>query len=78
MTDISPDTERQAGSASHGPLGDVQREFPGYLIWREVTGAREARYVARARNLSAGLHTVMTSDLAELRHELTVAAAVRV
>lgn len=60
--------------ADDDPVRDVQRDFPHYRIWCEMAGAREPRYVAQARSLGARLHMVMTSGLAELRHELAATA----
>lgn len=62
---------RQLDDVNDNPVRDVQREFPHYRIWREMTGTRKPRYVAQARNLRVRPHTVMTADLAELRAELT-------
>jgi hypothetical protein len=51
-------------------FGEVQREFPHYRIWQEVSGARDPRYAAKARNLAVNPHTVVTADLAEMRATL--------
>ena len=56
-------------------ISDIQREFPQYRIWWEGAGTTPPRYVAQARNLRERLHTVMTSDLAELRAELAQGTA---
>jgi hypothetical protein len=53
-------------------FGEVQREFPHYQIWQEVSQVRQPRYAARARDLTVNPHTVVTADLAELRTELAV------
>jgi hypothetical protein len=68
-----PGIERQVVDVRDNRVRDVQRDFPQYRIWREVTGGREPRYVAKARHLGVRLHTVMTADLAELRSELAAA-----
>lgn len=47
----------------------LQREFPGYRLWLETARGRY-RFVARRRNPGTGPHTVITSDLAELRAAL--------
>lgn len=47
----------------------IQREFPQFVIWREALRDR-IRYIARARDLSTPLHTVVTADLEELRAAL--------
>jgi GNAT superfamily N-acetyltransferase len=62
VVDVSDDSVR-----------DAQRDFPQYRIWREATGGREPRYVAKARRLGVRPYTVMTADLAELRAALAVA-----
>jgi len=52
-----------------GDLNDLRRCFPGFRIWREITGDR-VRYIARRRHPVAGPHTVVTDDLGELRSAL--------
>jgi len=47
-------------------LAELRREFPGFQIWREVTGER-ARLVAVRRWPGTSPHTVVTDDPAELR-----------
>jgi hypothetical protein len=59
----------QPGPANHtapGQLADLRKQFPGFRIWREMTGER-SRYLAR----SARPHTVVTGDLGELRTALS-------
>jgi hypothetical protein len=60
---------------SGNPVDDLQQEFPRYRIWQEITGAREPRYVAQARDLRVRPHTLVTADPAELRAELAAAPA---
>ena len=50
-------------------LDAARRDFPGYQIDVELTMERP-RYVARRTHPGAGPHTLITSDLAELRTEL--------
>jgi hypothetical protein len=51
------------------PLPRLRADFPQFRIWREHTPGR-VRYVARRTNDSAGPHTLVTADPAELRREL--------
>jgi O-methyltransferase involved in polyketide biosynthesis len=54
-------------------LGDdltgLRADFPAYKIWQEHTPGR-SRYVARSLRDGLNPHTVVTSDLAELRNAL--------
>jgi hypothetical protein len=50
-------------------LTELQAEFPAFHIWREDFPGR-ARYVARSRYRSLNPHTVVTTDLRELRAAL--------
>jgi len=67
-------SETNARSASHGSvncagaddLATMQADFPSYRFWRESARNR-TRYVARTRFGGENPHTVVTSDLAELR-----------
>jgi hypothetical protein len=54
-------------------LAALRREFPGYWLWMEIVCGRY-RFVARRRNPGTGPHTVVTSDLAELRAALATPA----
>jgi hypothetical protein len=45
----------------------MEQDFPCHQIWREHTGDRTPRYVARARSLASHPATVITPDLGELR-----------
>lgn len=56
-------------AVSPGDVVSLQEEFPGFRIWREVTGDH-ARVVAVRRNLGTKPHTVVTADVAELRATL--------
>src|SRR6266566_2521622 len=47
-------------------LAELQEGFPGFRIWREVTGER-TRLVAVRRHRGISPHTVVTADAAELR-----------
>jgi hypothetical protein len=64
---------RSASSTGSPPGGvDValllalRADYPRFRIWHEVTSGR-IRYIARRLDAGSGLHTVVTSDLAELR-----------
>ncbi len=50
-------------------LADLQKDFPGYRIWQEPMGAR-IRLVAVRRNPGTGPHTLVTTDVTELRAAL--------
>jgi hypothetical protein len=47
-------------------LAELQEDFPGFRIWREVTGER-VRLVAVRRRHGTSPHTVVTAEAAELR-----------
>jgi len=47
----------------------LRQQFPGFEIWREVTGER-TRYIARRRHTWLSPHTVVTADPDELRATL--------
>ncbi len=47
----------------------VQQQFPGFRIWREITGDR-VRYVARSQRPGLNPHTVVTDNVSELRAAL--------
>jgi hypothetical protein len=50
-------------------LADLQQDFPGYRIWQEPMGDR-LQLVAVSRKPGASPHTLVTTDLAELRSAL--------
>jgi hypothetical protein len=50
-------------------LTGLQADFPAFQIWREEFPGR-SRYVARSRYLGLNPHTVVTTDLRELREAL--------
>jgi hypothetical protein len=50
-------------------LADLQQDFPGYRIWQEPMGAC-IRLVAVRRNPGTSPHTLVTTDVAELRAAL--------
>ena len=62
------DPAREGDAASHD-LIMLKAEFPAFQIWREDLPGR-ARYVARSLHAGLNPHTVVTSDLAELRDAL--------
>lgn len=51
------------------PLEQVRRDYPGHWISEEAIGD-EVRYTGRAASLRINPHTVITTDLAELRAAL--------
>jgi hypothetical protein len=51
-------------------LAGLQEDFPGFRIWREVTG-EHVRLVAVRRRRGTSPHTVITSEAAELRDLLS-------
>ena len=55
-------------------LLELQKEFKGFVIWREVTGDR-ARYVAKRTRSDVRPHTAICATTAELRAVLTGASA---
>ena len=64
---------RQAATAQDaGPseLGTLREQFPGFRIWREITGDR-CRYVARSQRQGLSPHTIVTADMDELRAALS-------
>lgn len=66
----TPDPQPASGHLPAAPeLEKLQAEFPGYRIWREVTG-EHIRLVAVARTHGASPHTLVTADEAELRNAL--------
>ena len=54
-------------------LMNMQRDFPGHRIWREIIPGRTV-YVARSQHPAARPHTVVTPDLRELHATLTQAS----
>ncbi len=60
------DTARDVGPRE---LAALQEQFPGFRIWREITGER-VRYVARRQHPGLSPHTIVTDDPAELRAAL--------
>jgi len=57
-------------------LAALRQEFPGYRVWLEPAYGRY-RFVARRLHPGTRPHTVITSDPAELRAALAVAARPR-
>jgi hypothetical protein len=55
---------------SQRELAALQEDFPGFRIWREVTGER-VRLVAVRRRHGTSPHTVVTAEAAELRAVLS-------
>jgi hypothetical protein len=53
----------------HDELISLRKDFAGFRIWRETIGER-VLYVARSRRAGLNPHTVVTSNLAELRAAL--------
>jgi hypothetical protein len=61
-----------ATPAQRADLDAARRDFPGYQIEVELTPGRR-RYIARRTRPAPGPHTLITSDLTELRAELSPA-----
>ena len=61
-----------ATSAQRADLDAARRDFPGYQIEVQPVPGRR-RYIARRTQPGPGPHTLITSDLAELRAELSPA-----
>jgi hypothetical protein len=57
-------------AAQRNDLDAARRDFPRYRIEIEPTPGRH-RYIARRTQPGPGPHTLVTSDLTELRTELT-------
>jgi O-methyltransferase involved in polyketide biosynthesis len=74
-------TSKTSAAGQMPTLGDdltvLRADFPGYKIWQEHTPGR-ARYVARSLRDGLNPHTVVTSDLAELRDTLGPARSAEV
>ncbi len=52
---------------AHDPLTSLIRNYPAFWFSRETIGRHGSCWVARRKNgLRPGLHTVITTDLAEL------------
>lgn len=56
----------------HVTLTALRADFPEYQIWLEQLSTGD-RFVARRQRPGPGLHTVVTSDPAELRATLAAA-----
>lgn len=63
---LSSAAHSAGGTTTEADLLSIQRDFPAFRIWREITGDR-IRFVAHRRHPSIRLHTVVTADLHELR-----------
>ncbi len=59
-----------ATPAQRADLDAARRDFPGYQIEIEPIPGRR-RYIARRTQPGPGPHTLITSDLTELRAELS-------
>ena len=63
--------EDAATPAQRAELDAARRAFPGYRIDVEPVPGRHRRYIARRTQPGPGPHTLITSDLTELRTELS-------
>jgi hypothetical protein len=63
--------EDAATPAQRAELDAARRAFPGYRIDVEPVPGRHRRYIARRTQSGSGPHTLITSDLTELRAELS-------
>jgi hypothetical protein len=59
-------SHREDRPGSQRELAALQEDFPGFRIWREITGER-VRLVAVRRRHGTSPHTVVTAEAAELR-----------
>ena len=59
-----------AAAREASALLELQKEFPGFAIWREITGDR-ARYVAKRTRADVSPHTAICATMAELRSVLS-------
>ena len=64
----------RAAAREVSALLELQKEFPGFVIWREISGDR-ARYVAKRTRSDVSPHTAICATTAELRAVLTGASA---
>jgi hypothetical protein len=64
----------QRAPGDSAALPALRDDYPRFRIWRETTGTR-TRYIARRLSPGAHPHTVVTSDLSELRAELAAGAS---
>jgi hypothetical protein len=67
----SPSATQPASTrdAEQGELADLREQFPGFRIWREITGER-VRFVARRARPGLNPPTIVTADIGELRAAL--------
>ena len=59
-----------AAAREMSALLELQKEFPGFVIWREITGDR-ARYVAKRTRSGLSPHTAICTTMGELRAVLS-------
>jgi len=69
---MQPAPGGDANDGEQPTLRDLQRDFPQFAIWREVTPDR-TRYNAQRISAGRGLHSVITADVDEMRDILTQA-----
>ena len=69
MNGIRPRTGKDDPNGLHA----LRADFPDFRIWQEIIGGR-IRYVARRLHRGVSPHTIVTSDLDELRFLLTAGA----
>ena len=60
------DTHHEDQLTPQRELAGLQEDFPGFRIWREVTG-EHVRLIAVRRRRGTSPHTVITAEAAELR-----------
>jgi hypothetical protein len=56
--------------ADQGEVLRLRKRFPGHHVFYVVTADRGVRYMAYGAAPDVRPHTIITDDLAELRHEL--------
>jgi hypothetical protein len=64
------DTHHEEQLTYQRELTGLQEDFPGFRIWREVTG-EHVRLIAVRRRHGTSPHTVVTAEAAELRELLS-------
>jgi hypothetical protein len=69
MQGLGHDAPAPADESDKAEVARLQASFPQFRIWREST-YRGPRYIACSRQLGTRPHTLITSDLGELRAEL--------
>ena len=64
------DTHHEDQLTPQRELAGLQQDFPGFRIWREITG-EHVRLIAVRRRRGTSPHTVITAEADELRAVLS-------